>query len=298
MFRIFVVFFFCFLMPSAFAQVKVIPLYPLHSIPLSQPCLHQEIIDTTKTGLPDRISKVSEPRIWLYPAKKKEDRGKKALLVLPGGGYSFVSVENEGRKMGERFSKAGYDVVVLIYRLPVSDCQTDSKWVPLTDAMNALQWIWNQKYAKVGLIGFSAGGHLAASLSTLMEKNPHRPSLPQVNAACLVYPVIDFETYTHTMSRKKLLGADTSSAGFLREFSLQHQVNAKTPPSVLIHSADDKTVPWQNSLLYTEALQKAGVKAEFHLYPSGGHGFGLGKSERDDAPDWVPLALQFFKKML
>lgn len=199
--------------------------------------------------------------------------------------------------MGERFSKEGYDVFVLLYRLPEPDCQTTPKWVPLTDAMNALQLIWDRQYQKVGLVGFSAGGHLASCLSTLMDKNPHRTAVQPVNAACLVYPVIDLATYKHTGSRKKLLGADTNSTGMIELFSTQNQVHPKTPPTILIHSMDDKAVPWQNSMLYTEALHKQGVKAALHLFPKGGHGFGMGKPEKSESPDWVPLVLDFFKEM-
>ena len=282
---------------KAFSQPKKIPVYPGHYIPLSKLCLHQVIIDTVTGGIPNRISKVEVPELWFYPAVQMGDRGKRAVLVIPGGGYSFVSVENEGRKMGERLSKEGYDVYVLVYRLPMPDCQTDSKWVPLTDAMNSLQMIWDLKYQKVGVIGFSAGGHLASTLSTLIERNPHHLAVEPPNAVCLLYPVVDLEKYKHTGSRKKLLGADTNTKEWVDLFSTHLQVNAKTPKTILIHSSDDIAAPWQNSLLYTEALQKVGVKAEFHLFPVGGHGYGLGSSERKGAPDWVPLMLNFFSEM-
>jgi acetyl esterase/lipase len=279
------------------AQPKVLKLYPDGNIPLSKPCSVVEKMDTSKEGYPGRISKVVEPSLWFYPSKSSQKGIRRTILVIPGGGYSFVSVDNEGRKMGERLSYEGYDVFVLVYRLPLAECQTEIKWVPLTDAMAAMKRICDLGYDKIGLIGFSAGGHLASSLSTLNEKNPHHPAVKVPDAACLVYPVVDFEKYIHTGSRKKLLASDTNSTEWVSFFSTQNQVSSKTPPTILIHSVDDKSVPWQNSLLYSEALIKAGIKAEFHLFPSGGHGYGLGPIQKNDAPDWLPLVLDFFKTM-
>jgi acetyl esterase/lipase len=112
-----------------------------------------------------------------------------------------------------------------------------------------------------------------------------------------VYPVIDLDHYQHTGSRRKLLGADTNSA-WQSLFSTQKQVKAGVAPTILIHASDDKAVAWQNALLFTEALQQVGTKAELHLFPEGGHGFGIGPANRKVAPDWVPLTVRFFKKFI
>jgi acetyl esterase/lipase len=307
-------FFFCTVLLPMLGQIKEIPLYPAgKEIPLSRACAEVEKMDTAKGGIPGRFSKVQTPRLVFFPAKpanspkaKSKAHAKSpkpliskapALLVVPGGGYSFVSYENEGRQMGERFSAEGFDVYVLVYRLPLPECQTESKWVPLTDAMTASEYLRGLGYNHLFVLGFSAGGHLASSLLTLADRNPWHTPVPQPTAACLVYPVIDMDHYQHTGSRRKLLGADTNSA-WQSLFSTQKQVKAGVAPTILIHASDDKAVAWQNALLFTEALQQVGTKAELHLFPEGGHGFGIGPANRKVAPDWVPLTVRFFKKFI
>jgi acetyl esterase/lipase len=276
------------------AQPEEYPLYPDGNIPLNKVCSLFEKTDSTKEGRPSKIRSIQNPRMAYWKSFKPNPK-KLALLVIPGGGYSFVSYENEGRKVAERFQNEGYDVYVLKYRLPNPMCQNNSAWVPLTDAMTALELIQNRGYEKVGVIGFSAGGHLAASLATLYDKNPFRAAVKPPSYCCLLYPVISFKEFHHTGSRKNLLGKDTSEA-MLQQFSLENQINTKTPPTLLIHSADDQTVDYQNSEIFFSKLLKKKIHAEIHLFPFGGHGYGLGKTERPEAPEWLELATDFFDR--
>jgi len=288
--------FFYFFSNQLFGQFRAFLLYPTDSIPLSKSCSIIEKQDTTKEGRVNRVSKITQPRLWFFPASKSYFQNQRsALVVFPGGAYSFVSAENEGRKVGEAFSKLGFDVFIVLYRLPLSDCQSDPKWVPLTDGMAAVDLVQNKGYAKTYLMGFSAGGHLASSLSTLSELNPYHKPIRMPDAVCLIYPVIDFSKFKHTGSRRNLLAGDTNSK-FESTFSTHLQINKKTPPTILIHSLDDKAVPWQNSLLYMEALTKFDGISEVHFFPFGGHGYGLGPIERLNSPDWVSMAVNFFKK--
>jgi acetyl esterase/lipase len=293
LFKYFQVFLFLF-SSIAMAQPEVIALYPDGKIPLSKACNTKEVIDTTKEGRVGRIKNVTRPEIFFWKSQKPGAR-RTALLLLPGGGYSFVSYDNEGRRMAERLQSEGFDIFVLKYRLPNSECQTEKTWAPLTDAMAALDYVKKRGYDNVGLMGFSAGGHLGASLITLFDKNPHYPAVSPPDFACLVYPVINLKEYKHTGSRKNLLGADTTEA-MMKQFSLEQQVSQATPPTLLIHSIDDQSVPYQNSELFFQSLLKHKVHAEIHLFPFGGHGFGLGKSVRPEAPEWIPLAVDFFER--
>ena len=278
----------------AIAQPEEYLLYQDENIPLNKGCSLIEKTDSTKEGRPSRIRNIQTPRMAYWKSIKSNTK-KLALLVIPGGGYSYVSYENEGRKIAERFQNEGFDVDVLKYRLPNALCQNNPAWVPLTDAMTALELIQNRGYEKVGVIGFSAGGHLAASLATLYDKNPFKAAITPPSYCCLLYPVISFKAFHHTGSRKHLLGKDTSEA-MLQQFSLESQINTKTPPVLLIHSADDQTVDYQNSEIFFSNLLKKKIHAEIHLFPFGGHGYGLGKTERPEAPEWIELATDFFDR--
>lgn len=288
-------FFFIFAFPVCVkAQSLRMPLYPDKKIPLSVPCSLSLKTDTSKDGKPARLKHVIEPELVFFPATAS-DSIKKAIMLIPGGGYGFVSFLNEGKNMAESFTSQGYDVYVLIYRLPLQACQENFSWVPLTDAMKGLKIIRQNNYRKIGVIGFSAGGHLAASLCNLSSKNPFSNPIAPPDFAALIYPVISFSEHVHVGSRNALLGADTASIQAVKLFSLENSVSEKTPPTFLIHSIDDKSVPMQNSQLYFNALMKHKVLCEQHLFPFGGHGFGVGKKARKNAPDWIPLALDFFK---
>jgi acetyl esterase/lipase len=277
-----------------FSQPEDFLLYPDGNIPLNKNCSSIPKIDSTKEGRPSRLKNIQIPKMTYWKTFKPRPK-KTALLVIPGGSYAFVSYENEGRKVAERFQNEGFDVFVLKYRLPNPDCQKSAPWVPLTDAMTALELIQKLGYEKVGVTGFSAGGHLASNLATLFNNNPFKTAVKPPNFACLVYPVISFKESVHVDSKRNLLGKDTSQS-MVDLFSSELQISKDTPPTLLIHSADDQSVSYQNSEIFFENLLKKKVHSEIHLFPFGGHGFGLGRVERAEAPEWVHLALDFFER--
>jgi acetyl esterase/lipase len=253
-----------------------------------------------------RISNVQIPSIEVYLPTKQSATGE-AVLIFPGGGYGILAYDWEGTDFAKWLNAHGIAGIVVKYRLPISTSLTDPKEVPLLDAQRAIRLVrqnaedWNINPSKVGIMGFSAGGHLAATLSTsfahelLLEKDaidtlPARPDF-----SILVYPVISFrDAAAHSGSRKNLLG-DQASSELVARFSNELQVTTDTPPTFLVHAQDDKGVPLQNSLLYFQALHANGVNAALHIYPTGGHGFafGIGKGA---VSGWREVLLAWMKE--
>uniref|UniRef100_UPI004047A0FD alpha/beta hydrolase n=1 Tax=Algoriphagus sp. TaxID=1872435 RepID=UPI004047A0FD len=253
-----------------------------------------------------RISNVQIPSIEVYLPTKQSATGE-AVLIFPGGGYGILAYDWEGTDFAKWLNAHGIAGIVVKYRLPISTSLTDPKEVPLLDAQRAIRLVrqnaedWNINPSKVGIMGFSAGGHLAATLSTsfahelLLEKDaidtlPARPDF-----SILVYPVISFrDAAAHSGSRKNLLG-DQASSELVDRFSNELQVTTDTPPTFLVHAQDDKGVPLQNSLLYFQALHANGVNAALHIYPTGGHGFafGIGKGA---VSGWREVLLAWMKE--
>jgi len=256
-----------------------------------------------------RISNVQIPSIEVYLPTMQSATGE-AVLIFPGGGYGILAYDWEGTDFAKWLNSHGIAGIVVKYRLPLSTSLTDPKEVPLLDAQRAIRLVrqnaesWNINPSKVGIMGFSAGGHLAATLSTSfthelpLEKDaidalPARPDF-----SILAYPVISFrDAAAHSGSRKNLLG-DQASSELVDRFSNELQVTTDTPPTFLVQAQDDKGVPLQNSLLYFQALHAKGVKAALHIYPTGGHGFafGLGKGAvegwREVLIDWMKEIVQ------
>ena len=237
-----------------------------------------------------RIANVQIPTIEVYLPAKQISTGK-AVVIFPGGGYGILAYDWEGTDFAKWLNAQGIAGIVVKYRLPISKSLTDPKEVPLMDAQRAVRLVrqnaeaWNIDPAKVGVMGFSAGGHLASTLSTQYDHEVSRPkdAIDALSArpdfSVLVYPVITFQDdAVHGGSRKNLIGENASQV-LKDRFSAQLNVTAETPPTFLVHAQDDKGVPIENSLLYYQALHKNGIKASLHIYPSGGHGFafGLGK---------------------
>lgn len=214
------------------------------------------------------------------------------VIVCPGGGYAFVSSYNEGIYVADWMTRRGVTVAVVKYRLP------NGHWtVPLTDVQNTFRYCrahaqeWGIK--QIGVMGFSAGGHLAASATTLYTDSATRPDF-----SILIYPVISMDwAITHAGTRTNLIGQDSfwtsrKGKGFTQWkkdteelerladiYSLQNDVTDDTPAVFLAHSSDDTTVPVENSLQFYQALVRAGVPAEMHIFPTGGHGWGFSKVE-------------------
>ncbi len=218
-----------------------------------------------------------------------------AVVIFPGGGYAGVSITAEGKKVAEAFNKIGVAAFVVKYRMPSNLTMVDKCTGPLQDAQQAISMV--RKGAaklhinpnKIGVVGFSAGGHVAATLSTHYLKNlinqTDDVSVFRPDFAVLVYPVISMtDSLTHVGSKKNLLG-DNPSIEDVIKYSNERQVDKYTPPTLMIHAGDDGAVSPENSIHYYKALRKHGVAAELIIYPKGGHGYGL---ENPSTPDlWI-----------
>ncbi len=222
----------------------------------------------------------SETVFYLFKADKAKATGR-AVVVLPGGGYSKVCIRHEGFAMAEWFKSQGITALVVKYRLPNLGHQE----VPLEDAQAALKYL--RKHAgklgidpaKVGICGGSAGGHLAAYTSNFTA-DKEKPAF-----SILFYPVITGTTWhTHQNTFRYLLGDDRTPAE-QEYYSLENRVSETTPPTILLLSDDDRVVPPISSILYYKALKRYGVKATMHIYPSGGHGWA-GKETFRYCADW------------
>ena len=239
------------------------------------------------------ILKVTEPT--LMPFLVENNSGKNAAVIIcPGGGYAVLSIDKEGINIAKWFNSIGISAFVLKYRLPSDDIMTDKTVGPLQDAQEAIRTLrrnavkWNLDIAKIGIMGFSAGGHLASTASThyldkIYDSKENISARPDFSI--LIYPVISMESgITHNGSKENLLGK-TTSADLIAKYSNEKAVNENTPPTFLVHSTDDQAVPVENSINSYLALKKSKVPAEMHLYQDGGHGFGLGtKGTHTDWP--------------
>ena len=231
----------------------------------------------------------SQTVYYLFQAKKENATGQ-GVVIFPGGGYNAVCIENEGFKLAEFFQSIGVTAIVVKYRLP----NFGHKEVPLEDAQAALRYMrkhgkaWGVDPSKVGVAGSSAGGHLAAYVSTFTA-DKHKPAF-----SVLFYPVISGETtMTHRGTFLRLLGKD--HAPYVREYySLNNRVTPTTPPALLLLSNDDAVVPPINSVLYYKALKHYGVKASMHIYPEGGHGW-VGRESFRYNNDWKHLVERWMK---
>ncbi|MEG3165500.1 alpha/beta hydrolase [Sphingomonas sp. PB2P19] len=234
------------------------------------------------------VRNIDRPMLRVFRPEKPNGR---ALLSIPGGAYTFVSILNEGVDIARAMTARGYTVFVLTYRLP------DEGWVgrddvPLQDAQRAVRVIRAnaKRYGfdpeAVAAVGFSAGGHLGASLATAFAEPVYRPrdatdALAARPAAMgLIYPVISVTApVTHPESALRLLGPAPTADLIARRSPAQH-VTAQTPPIFLVHALDDGAVPVENSMIMLRALQAAKRPVELHLFEEGGHGFGLGRPDQ------------------
>jgi acetyl esterase/lipase len=246
------------------------------------------------------------PTLTPYPADPAKKTGA-TMLIFPGGGYGNLA-EHEGTGYAEFFAQHGITAYVLKYRLGSNGYRHP---VMLNDAARALRMVRafanrdGLDPARVGVIGSSAGGHLAATLATHFDsKRADGPKLEAGDAfdressrpdlAILCYPVISFGEFAHAGSRRALLG-ENPPADLVQNLSNELQVTKDTPPCFLWHTVEDKTVPVENSLLFASALRRAGVPFSLHIYENGPHGLGLGRPGRE-APPWAEQLLYWFKE--
>jgi acetyl esterase/lipase len=271
-------------MAAAFPpKVQTFPLYGDSPIPNSKPGADEE--SGAESGF---IKNVSRPQIQVYLPAKMRATGA-SIVVLPGGGYAGLTFDYEGTQQAQFFVDHGIAAFVVKYRLPSDKTMVDKSIGPLQDAQQAMRFArqhagqWNLDPSRIGVIGFSAGGHLATTLATHFDKayveNPDHTSL-RPDFLIAVYPVVSMNPrFTHSGSRDALLGTSPAEAQ-TRLFSNELQVTAQTPPTLLLHATDDQLVDVDNSINFYEALRHAGVPVEMHLFEKGQHGFFLMSRDR------------------
>lgn len=264
-----------------------------------------------KEKIPERdivfILNVQTPTLEIFLPTKKNANGM-AVLICPGGGYSGVAYDWEGTDYAKWFNSQGIAAFVLKYRMPQAESVVTSYKAPIQDAQRAIRYIrhhaekFNVDKEKVGVVGSSAGGHLASTLGTHLEIEYYKQTdsidneKTRPDFMMLIYPVISMkDRVTHNGSKKNLLGEKPSEELVLK-FSNELRVTESTPPAFIIHSGDDKAVPVENSIRFYQALVKNKVPATMHLFPKGGHGYSLGISNKK-APDWRSLAEEWLKSI-
>ena len=269
-----------FLFASPLMAQDFLPLYPA-GIPNSKPVANKQKATKGADGI-ERISDVSVPTYRFFPAPASKNP-QSCVVICPGGGYRILASSHEGYDIAAKFNEMGVSALVLYYRLPADSAQVEKKYAPLQDAQAAIALVrtnaakWNIDPAKVGIMGFSAGGHLAATASTHFNKD-YTGSLSGANLrpdfSILLYPVISMRPFGHGGSKQSLLGKNPTEEE-LALFSNEEQVTAQTPKAFIVHASDDNAVPLKNSLLYAERLTANKVPVDLHVYAKGGHGFGL-----------------------
>ncbi len=273
------------------AQTKI-PLYK-DSIPNAKP---SQLCEDFKNGM---YSGVTVPAMEIFLPEHEHANGA-AVIIFPGGGYSVLVYDGEGVQTAKALAKAGIVAFVIKYRLPHDESMVDKKNGPLQDALQAIKVVrenavkWGVNSNKIGVMGFSAGGHLASTVATHYNTpiidNSNEVSL-RPDFQVVVYPVISMQdSLTHLDSRRQLLG-DNPTNEVVNLFSNELQVNKNTPPAYITHAADDTLVDVDNSIFYFEHLRKNGVPVEMHIYPKGGHGFIF------KHPDWIEPLLNWLNNL-
>jgi len=248
--------------------------------------------------------KVTDPTITVFLPTAERATGT-AVLICPGGGYGMLAFDHEGYQIARWLNENGIAGIILKYRLPSDLIMKDKRIGPLQDAQEAIRIIrrnsegWKIDPEKVGVIGFSAGGHLASSLSTHYDDDVYNVK-DQITArpdfSILIYPVITFDpSFTHSGTKRNLIGEDPPESD-VAHFSNELRINDKTPPAFLVHSADDEAVPVKNSLVYFDTLLKYKIHAELHIFELGGHGYGLSQDKGTQSA-WPDLCIKWLKSI-
>ncbi|GAA4159564.1 alpha/beta hydrolase [Chryseobacterium ginsenosidimutans] len=250
-----------------------------------------------------RITQIKETELFAF-LPPKEDRKHMSVIIIPGGGYYKLTYDLNGFQIAKWFNTLGISAFVLNYRLPISPDVKQRELAPLQDIQAAIKYLRKnaEQYGispdQVGVIGTSAGGHLAAMASNIStdytELKGDWENIPTIpNFAILVSPVIDLGEFAHVGSRNSLLGENASQEK-ISEYSMQNRVTEKTPPTILIHAQNDKTVPVMNSILYYQAMIKNKVKGSLFIFPEGEHKIGImNKTELTD--NWKKLCSDWLK---
>lgn len=270
------------ILKTATAQSKLMEqaLYP-GTIPNYIETANEE--QTTDTDGIVRVSKISRPTLAVFLPEKTKANGT-AVVICPGGGYGINAIKHEGYDVARQFNEMGVAAFVLKYRIPDPQKQKDPSIAPLQDAQQAILTVrqnaqnWNINPQQVGIMGFSAGGHLASTagthFTTCYVENPQNMSV-RPDFMILIYPVISSDpAISHAGSFKNLLGSNATEEK-MKAFSNELRITAQTPPAFLVHATDDNGVKSENSIVFYQGLVRNKIPAELHIYQKGGHGFGL-----------------------
>jgi acetyl esterase/lipase len=250
-----------------------------------------------------RIRNVIDPTLTVFFPPKEKAIGA-AVIICPGGGYARLAIDHEGIDVAKWLNSFGVTGIVLKYRLPNDAIMKNKSVGPLQDVQEAIRIArrnateWGLNPNKIGVMGFSAGGHLASTASTLFNDKLYETDLTSARPdfSILIYPVISLTNLiTHAGSHNNLIG-EKASEELINHFSSDQQVTANTPPVFLVHAADDKTVPVQNSIDYFLAMKKLNLSAEMHIYEKGGHGFGLALN-RGTESTWPEMCKAWLKQI-
>ncbi len=296
--------------PALFAAMPesnplILPLWE-GTPPNSQPAGQPE--ERTQEGKILWVRHVQQPAVEVRLPARGNATGQ-AVVVCPGGGYGGLAYDWEGTDIAGWLNSRGIAAIILKYRLPVDGDVAHKKWLcPLLDAQRAIRLTrahaaaWAIDPAKVGIMGFSAGGHLASTAGTHFDAGNAAAADPvdrlssRPDFMVLIYPVITMmKSTTHAGSRLNLLGEDPSD-DLVRHYSNEIQVSDQTPPTFLLQAGDDNVVPVQNSVLFYQALLAHHVSAELHLYPHGGHGFSLAL-DQGRLQDWTHLCARWLAEL-
>lgn len=282
---------------------KVIKLWP-EEIPFSNGTIGGE--ELLERG---RIRNVQDPTITVYLPEKDKANGA-AVVICPGGGYRLLAMQHEGHDIAKWLNTIGVAGIVLKNRLPTSDHVLNKSEVALFDAQRAVRMTryhaeaWGIELSKIGIMGFSAGGHLASTVGTHYDLGMNQLNDPIQQLSCrpdfmiLVYPVISMTAdFSHKGSMKNLLGPEPSDVQRLR-FSNERQITPDTPPTILVHSSDDEGVHVANSIAFYESLVENGIVAELHVFNSGKHGYGLGRRDNTSHNIWSTNVEAFLKDVI
>lgn len=252
-----------------------------------------------------KMINVTNPTLEMYLPPKDKANGT-SVIICPGGAYSVLAISHEGKQVAHWLNSLGITAFILNYRLPNDAAMQNKSIAPLQDAQEAMRIVrrhateWNLHPSKIGIMGFSAGGHVASSLSVhyndkVYETNDSTSARPDFSL--LIYPVITMDSATtNTWSRYSLLGK-TPSEKSVKYFSNELQVTKNTPPAFLVHSIDDDAVPVVNSINYALALHRFNVPCELHIYQSGKHGYGMGRSTNTES-SWTTACEKWLKMNL
>jgi acetyl esterase/lipase len=282
-------------LPATFyGQTKEILLYKRET-PGLKPSLgsiqEENVSATTDSNI--RLRNITRPSLSVFFPRQNTSQA--AVIICPGGGYRILSMKHEGFDVAEWFAERGITAFVLKYRLPQEELFENAEIRPLQDAQQALRLIrenagmYGIDETKIGIMGFSAGGHLAAMASNFFQSKAEEAFDSKTNIrpdfTILIYPVISFsDQLAHLGSKENLIGGSPSKEKII-QYSIENAVGAGTPPAFLVHAIDDP-VNAENSMLYFKALKNNKIPAELHIFDSGGHGFSMKKTNKGPVASW------------